>query len=215
MITFVHSALGNTVGWTLFHSLWEGAIVAVSLAVALRVLRSSRARYAMACLAMVAVLAGFCYTFIQMLPGPPGSLQTISGPIPHAGFDRTPHKARPPATFRAADILPWLAPFWIAGVIVFHLRTVASWLAARRLRRRGVCYAPELWQQRVAQLRDRVRLSTPVALLESSLANVPVVVGYLSPVILIPVGLLAGMPRSRSRPSCCMNSRTSVAATIS
>ncbi len=36
-----------------------------------------------------------------------------------------------------------------------------------------------------------------MALLESSLAEVPVVVGYLRPAILLPVGMLAGMPASQ------------------
>ena len=37
-------------------------------------------------------------------------------------------------------------------------------------------------------------ISRPVALLESCLAEVPVVIGYLRPVILMPVGLMAGLP---------------------
>jgi GWxTD domain-containing protein len=194
MITFVHSALGNTVGWALFHSLWEGAIVALMLAVTLSVLRSSRARYVMACLALLCVLAGFCYTFAHLLPGGPGSLTRIAGPVPYSGSGLPPDPAHRPPGFRPTDILPWLTPFWIAGVVLFHLRTLASWLAARRMRYRGVCCAPDLWQRRLVQLRDRLRLSTPVVLLESSLAGVPCVVGYLRPVILVPVGLLAGMP---------------------
>ena len=39
-----------------------------------------------------------------------------------------------------------------------------------------------------------MRLSRPVTLLESCLAEVPVVIGYVRPVILMPVGLLAGLP---------------------
>jgi GWxTD domain-containing protein len=190
----VHSPLGKTLGWTLFHSLWEGAAVALILGAALCVLRSSRARYAVACLAMLGVLAGFCYTFVQMMPEGPDKLTTIIRPGSHAPSDESQHPRPLPANSRAGDILPWLAPFWIAGVILFHLHTLASWMAARRLRNRGVCCAPERWQQRLSVLRGRVRLSTPVALLESSLAGVPVVVGYLRPVILVPVGMLTGMP---------------------
>ena len=96
--------------------------------------------------------------------------------------------------FHAADYLPWLAPVWIAGVLFFHLRGMASWMAARRLRRRGVCAAAESWQARLDRLAARLRLSRPVTLLESCLAEVPVVIGYLRPVILMPVGLLAGLP---------------------
>ena len=74
------------------------------------------------------------------------------------------------------------------------LRGVASWMAARRLRRRGVCAAAESWQALLDRLAARLRLSRPVTLLESCLAEVPVVIGYVRPVILMPVGLLAGLP---------------------
>ena len=38
------------------------------------------------------------------------------------------------------------------------------------------------------------QLAFPVLLLESALANVPVVFGHFRPVILVPAGLLAGLP---------------------
>ena len=67
-------------------------------------------------------------------------------------------------------------------------------MAAGRVRDRGVCRAPDPWPQRLQHLAARLRVSQPVALLETCLADVPVVVGYLRPVILVPVGMLAGMP---------------------
>jgi len=55
--TWVQTPLAQAIGWTLVHSLWEGALVALVLAAALWAFRSSRARYAAACLAMLAMLA--------------------------------------------------------------------------------------------------------------------------------------------------------------
>ncbi|MGH9378771.1 MAG: hypothetical protein ACRD1I_08230, partial [Terriglobia bacterium] len=45
-----------------------------------------------------------------------------------------------------------------------------------------------------ARLRLRLRVSRPVSLLESCLADVPVVLGHFRPFILVPAGLLAGLP---------------------
>src|ERR1035437_1915338 len=70
-------------------------------------------------------------------------------------------------------------------------------MGAGRLRRRGVCAAAEFWQGRIDRLATRVRVSRPVSLLESCLAEVPVVIGYVRPVILMPVGLLAGLPAAQ------------------
>jgi GWxTD domain-containing protein len=70
-------------------------------------------------------------------------------------------------------------------------------MAAQRVRGRGVCRAPDPWPQRLQHLSALLRVSRPVALLETCLADVPVVIGYLRPVILVPVGLLAGMPAAQ------------------
>ena len=93
-----------------------------------------------------------------------------------------------------AAIVPWLAPFWIVGVWIFALGQVAGWISVCRLRRRGVCCAPERWQKELARLSARLRVSRPILLLESCLADVPMVVGHIRPVILMPIGLLAGLP---------------------
>jgi GWxTD domain-containing protein len=191
--TWVQTPLAQAIGWTLVHSLWEGALVALVLAAALAAMRSSRARYAAACLAMLAMLAGFGFTFARLMPREPSHVAIIAnarGASVPAGFE----EPRRPVRLRAADFLPWLAPFWMAGVAIFHLRSLASWMAARRLRRTGVCLAPDLWRERLERLGARLRLSRPVTLLESCLAEVPVVVGHVRPAILMPVGLLAGLP---------------------
>ena len=99
--------------------------------------------------------------------------------------------------FRPADYLPWLAPFWIAGVLFFQLRGWRGWpqldarLRLRELMRYRQCGS---WQALLDRLAARLRVSRPVTLLESCLAEVPVVIGYVRPVILMPVGLLAGLP---------------------
>ena len=191
--TWVQTPLAQAIGWTLVHSLWEGALVALVLAAAFGAMRSSRGRYAAACLALLAMLAGFGFTFSRAMPRQRSRVATvvnIRGVSLPDGFEGKNRLAQR----RAADFPPWLAPFWMAGVAIFHLRTLASWMAARRLRRTGVCLAPDHWRERLDRLRARVRLSRPVTLLESCLAEVPVVVGYVRPAILMPVGLLAGLP---------------------
>ena len=193
----VHTPLANALGWTLFHSLWQGALAALILLAVALIVPSPRARYAWACAALSGVLAGFALTFCLLWSQGSGAVTTIPHAIPPAPLVGNQSPPGPPARFPIADVLPWLAPFWFAGVLVFHLRGVAGWMAAARLRRRGVCRAPGPWPQRLQHLAARLRVSRPVALLETCLADVPLVVGYLRPAILMPVGMLAGMPAAQ------------------
>jgi GWxTD domain-containing protein len=192
---WIQTPPASAAGWTLLHSLWEGALIACVLAAALLVIRSPRSRYAAALLAMLAMVASFGGTFIHLVP------QQRIPPVPnayaayHAGAsDQDLLASAEPLRRRLANIPPWAAPFWMAGVLIFYVRHLANWTAARRLRRIGVCCPPDFWQQRMADLAARVRVSCPVALLESCLTSVPVVIGHMRPVVLMPVGLLAGLP---------------------
>jgi beta-lactamase regulating signal transducer with metallopeptidase domain len=145
---------------------------------------------------MLALLIGFFLTFRivlaeQRIQGVIGQVRALPNIPPGLGDGFIVANVR---RFHAADYLPWLAPVWIAGVLFFHMRGMASWIGARRLRRRGVCTAAQSYQALLDRLAERLRLSRPVTLLESCLAGVPVVIGYLRPVILMPVGLLSGLP---------------------
>ena len=188
----VRTPEAQALGVALAHSLWQGAAAALALAMVSWATRSARVRYAAGCLALLAMLAGFVITFVYSLPAGPARIATAWTTAPPL-LDGRGIPTAPPQT---AGWLPWLAPFWAAGVVVFHLRAAAGWRTARRLRTVGVCAAPPEWARRLERLRDRMRASRPVALLESSLAGAPLVIGHLKPVILLPAGLLAGMPAS-------------------
>jgi GWxTD domain-containing protein len=195
--TWLQTPLANAIGWALFHSLWEGAIVAIVLAATLAITRSARARYIAACLAMCAILLCFGVTLLRLTPrhlAESAAKNPIVLPwnndVVLADFPDAPMR-------RIADLLPWLVPFWMAGVVGFYLRHLIGWAMTRRLRRRGVCAAPDFWQERLSVLCRRLQLSRPVALLESCLATVPVVMGHLRPVVLMPVGLLTGLPAAQ------------------
>ena len=66
--SWLQTPLASALGWALFHSLWEGAIVAVVLAITLAMTRSARARYIAACLAMCAILLCFAITLLRLAP---------------------------------------------------------------------------------------------------------------------------------------------------
>ncbi|HZI73051.1 MAG TPA: M56 family metallopeptidase, partial [Gemmatimonadales bacterium] len=74
------------------------------------------------------------------------------------------------------------------------LRLLGGWIRAVRLRSRFVRPASAEWQQAFDRLKTRIRVSLPVRLVVSSLVQAPAVVGWLRPVVLMPVGALTGLP---------------------
>jgi GWxTD domain-containing protein len=191
---WVETPVAEAVGWTLLHSLWEGALIAAALAAAVAAMRSPRVRYAAACAAMLAMLGAFALTFLRVMPDAVRGAQIV----PASAFAES--GVRPVADGASASnpgldaAVPWLAPFWMSGVLIACLWHLAGWVSVRRLRRRGVCCAPEHWQQQLSRLSARLNVSRPVLLLESCLVDAPMVLGHFRPYILMPIGLFAGLP---------------------
>jgi hypothetical protein len=137
----VRSAESAAVAWALVHSVWLGAVAAglVSL------WRTPRARYAAGCLGLAAMLFGFGLTSWTHLPA--DAMAPASGePEAAVAQSEAVGAAAIGMMTRAGAMLPWLTPFWMAGVLLFQLRAMAGWVAVGRFRRRGVCEAAD-WQR--------------------------------------------------------------------
>ncbi len=180
--------------WTLLHSLWEGLLIAAVLASLLGVIRSSRLRYVAGCVASVAMLASFVLTFVHVLPG--GNTRAhMPLPISFPPWRELPSESVDASGFSDFHVLvSWLAPLWLTGVCLFSLSYAAAWLPLYNWRRRGAFQAPERWQCFVTRWAAEMKILRPIALLESLLTDVPVVVGHFRPAILVPLGFLAGLP---------------------
>jgi GWxTD domain-containing protein len=77
-------------------------------------------------------------------------------------------------------------PFWFAGMALFSLRGVLGWVATRRLRRSpSICSTASAWQSRLTALANQLGIAQAVVLVESRLVDVPMVAGFLRPVILL------------------------------
>jgi beta-lactamase regulating signal transducer with metallopeptidase domain/HEAT repeat protein len=209
----------QALGWALVHFLWQGAALAVLLALALAVTRqtAARTRYALslATLAAMLVLPIVTAARLHRTQPPPAAIaiaETGVAPIAtrydESGADNAPAVTTAPApATRVATIstrlsgirrlldpaLPWLVVVWVVGVVVFSIRLARGWAAARTLRTHGTTPAAAPLVAMLERLTARLRVRRSVALLESALVQVPAVVGWLRPVILVPASALTGL----------------------
>ncbi len=193
LINFARSPIAAALGWSLMDFLWQGAGIALVAWIALRIARTARWRYAIACAALFSMPVVFGVTLWLTAPGAPDIAG--AGRLVQATPSFAP--AVPPAAPSTRDFrayVEWAAPAWIAGVVCVLLYRAATWIFALRLRRRGTCGASAEWIGRVKTLSARMGVSRPIVLLESALAEVPMMIGYLRPAILVPLGMLAGLP---------------------
>jgi beta-lactamase regulating signal transducer with metallopeptidase domain len=192
----------HSLGWTLFHFLWEGLALALAFALVLFFLpaRAARARYAAGCLALAAMALAPVVTFLSIdrTAGGP-SLQSVARPVVEFFSGRMVSSeagggARAGlANWSLEPAMPWLACLWLGGVALMALRLGAGWRRLRRLWTTQLAAMDPHWLERLEELKERLGVTRPVRLFRSALVEAPGVIGWLRPVILIPVSVLSGL----------------------
>jgi HEAT repeat protein/beta-lactamase regulating signal transducer with metallopeptidase domain len=203
----------EVLGWTLIHFTWQGTLVALSLAGVLWMLRgsSTNARYAAACVALLLMSSTPLFTMAIISHSTPDktvSPQFVAQPAPQpqpveiepaivpAQRDVASASLRPWLFIRPAPITPllrWMILLWLLGVVLFSLRLAGGWFYTQRLKSYGTRPLGEGWEQTLRRLCNQLRAPRPALLLESALVKVPMVIGWLRPVILLPAGALIGL----------------------
>ena len=174
----------QSIGWALIHFIWQGTLIGGAIALVLRVIGGHRAaiRYVVACAGLVLLLLAPLSTVFTT--GNAGSTQAAT--VARASQDIV--------TAVSMDrILPVAVVAWMFGVVLLSIRLVAACVGVERMKRatRDVDRAVS---QRLHVLAERLGVSRPVQVFASTVVRVPTVVGYVRPVILIPVSVITGLP---------------------
>jgi beta-lactamase regulating signal transducer with metallopeptidase domain len=203
-------------GWTLLHSVWQAGLVALLLVVVLRFLCKSSAnlRYVIACLGLVVIVLLPVVTFYvvptsaltsdaESVPGfpvpvtvKPHEIYNVDMPLQRSAehmqiFPAISWKQRAMNFYVSA--LPYIVFGWFIGVLALSLWHLGGWVHLQRLRRKKVNSVDISLQGKLHNLIGRLKVTQQVKLMESALVQIPTVVGWLRPLILMPVSALAGL----------------------
>jgi TonB family protein len=199
MLSFLATPTTQTLAWVLVHFLWQGALVALVAAAAMRwVARSARARYLTGVVALGLMLAAPVATFVILQPAAPSAVPaaseiSLAALVSVAGEVAAPSATAAPGSFGPPMVLSTLVALWLAGVLVLSVRLLGGWVVARRLATTAGRDVDDDVQDLASRVAERLQLNRLVRIAESSTVAVPVVVGWLKPVVLLPAAALSGL----------------------
>lgn len=213
--------LGWTLVHSLWQVALVGIVAAILLGWSYR--RSPNLRYTIACLALAAMCLSPLVTWCSVPQAsgaaapfsapatatppqpasPPGTVSMIDvdrgAP---AGVSREPSPTDLDASRLTAlrgltslltPWVPWTVLVWLAGVTLLSIRRIGGLRAVGRLRHAGVLPVSESLADRFAAIASRLAVTRPVRLMQSILVEVPVTIGWLRPVVLVPASVLTGL----------------------
>ncbi len=218
MNAILHTLDGSFVealGWTLLHSLWQGAVVMLILALILGFTQghSAHIRYGFSIAALILMILWSGTTFINyythstqaeaVIYEYPEAKHSVSPDVPTAwvfseasafsGSVINIEVLRQKLESFMQTSSPFIAAFWLFGSLLFFLKWLGGLMYIHRIRPRGIVSSSYGWQQKLNRLARRIGILKPIRLLESMRVHSPMVIGLLKPIILLPVGMLTGM----------------------
>ena len=183
---------------TLLHSLWQGAAIAgIAGIVMISSKRSSSAsRYNFLAGSITFFILCAIATFIMYLGKAPGIETRVEGSFNAVGINTSQLSLRPvDRLFSALSahsnkiVLLWF--------LIICLKSIQLYLGLCRvsdLKTRQTSDPGSYWKDRVNTLAKRLGITTAIELAESGLTAIPLTVGHLKPLILVPAGMLTAIP---------------------
>ncbi len=201
--TWLTPSVTRLIAWALLHFLWQGLVLAAVFAALMSIARSAVTRYALAVSILILMVAAPIATFFilrsSVLIG--DQVTVISSTPAVAAVATKPVQDAPPQPGPSggisADTFIWLVRIWIAGVIFFSLRTAGGILIVNRLQRRKSAILTAHVLHTCLDLQRRLGIKRAVRFCQCNGLDVPAVVGWFRPVILLPLTVLAGLSQQQ------------------
>lgn len=189
--------LVEVLGWSLVHFVWQALVVGGLYALVRVVLPRGNPRYlaamfALAVLAACPVATAWYLWHVLAAPVNLGNMVVAAGAAAAAGTPGASVASQAGWLEVVNAALPWLVLAWACGVAFIGARTIRHWRWLRAtLRTAEVLPA---WQARACELGRRLGLRRATRVLASARIATPTLVGWVRPVVVMPLAILAKMP---------------------
>ncbi len=188
--------------WTLVHSLWQGLLLAIAggLIVILTKKQHPSFRYNLLSTLFLLFVIIAAYTFIKQLDQSDSqnvsspaitSLATIkqSDAVYSSDYYYPLRPLMDNLTYYFDKHAPLIVIAWLIVLSARLIKMFSGLTYINRIRNRQISYPIDYWKNRLRELKSMLQMNKSVQLLESGIIKVPMSVGWLKPMILIPAGL--------------------------
>ncbi len=181
MSFLTQSVLLTALGWSLFNSLWQMGLLWLCYPLLLFLFRdmSPRKRHG---LALILLLLGTAWTVITFI-------SACLFPLSNAGAPSFPLLSLPPSFI--SELLSYGSSLYllIAGSLL--IRSVIQYWRCKKFSRQGLSRMPASFRVFAESTARQMGISRPVNIWTSSLAEVPMTLGFLRPLILVPLVMIS------------------------
>jgi len=206
-------------GKVLLHSIWELGLAAFILWIVLALIKnhSSRLKYNFSLVILFISLLGLVYTFMLVSKEGRGfenirlndtsakevilDLSSDKNPDKKIFQTRAIVKNHIQSFFKLYERNTNLIVFiWLTGIFLFSLRTTGGLVYISKLKNKGTTVLSNKWMNRFVDLSCKIKIHRKIKILISTRVKTPMVIGFIKPVILVPISIMTRNYCSRTCP---------------
>jgi bla regulator protein blaR1 len=194
----------QTIGWTLFHSLWQAAIIGGIIWLLFKFISkdNARVRYALSGLGLVLICLASSITFLRYIPKETSAtVADLTDQINYSGLTQFNESYLSQLwTYLNAQIensFPILVNIWLIGMLFLSINLIIKYINAQKLKKHLTFPLRSEYKEIADRIINKYQLKQKVIFKESGFLEIPSVIGYFKPIVLLPVSMLSGIPENQ------------------
>jgi len=178
-------------GWSILNSLWQSALIYGVLFIILVGMPKMAARYKhnLAFGSIVLMFIGFVYNFLSKITFNTPK-EAISSNVETVQLYQYFNNLPPSVSSKAEQYFPMVAAFYIIGIFLQLFVISKGYHQLAKFKKDSLSAIPVSWKIIFDEVILKLQINKAVRFQLSSIVNVPLVIGYLKPVVLFPVALV-------------------------
>jgi len=196
----ISSPFLTSLALTLLHFVWQGLLVAAVLKSALLIFNNNKPqlRYALSSLAMLANLLLPIITFFILYRMELSSATSATNSL---ALNKLTQELKQPDVFFStkelieylSSLLPYVSILWLTTITLLAGKLLIEIFTVNKLPQQGVLTPSIKLQARFDELVKQIDLTIMPRLLVSLKVDVPMAIGWLKPVVLLPANMITGL----------------------
>ncbi|PKQ69558.1 hypothetical protein BZG01_01125 [Labilibaculum manganireducens] len=196
--------LSHAIGWTLIHSVWQTTVIGGIIWLIFRFISkdNARIRYALSGLGLLLICVASAITFCRYIPSNTSTtlddftaLLGTSDIIPQEESFFTKQWTQIQIQLESSFL--YLVQIWMIGMLFLSINLILKYIHTLKLKKHLTYPLRSNYKSIADRLVKKYNLKQNILFKESGLLDIPSVIGYFKPIVLIPVSMLSGIPENQ------------------
>ncbi|TWF32532.1 beta-lactamase regulating signal transducer with metallopeptidase domain [Chitinophaga polysaccharea] len=188
----------RALGWTILHSMWQACLIYACLRIVFKLWPQAGAKikYNLSLLSLSGIFTWFLATLFMHIQRLADAREAATQMVDTA-YITTPN----PVMYHGQEPLVWLFPnlegyfpflvtLYVAGIAIMTIKLLSDLFHLQRIRTTHIESMGNAWDKHLDKLAARLQIPRKVKVLISQHVQVPVMLGFLKPLILLPIAMV-------------------------